>query len=119
MKSVLKHLNKNEVNLASDKVELGAIDDLKSDLKKSKDLIDFVTDMNSFLDRAKTVAKNGSVTADSYIDRIKERASKVESQLKELGLEKSAVKEFKDVDKTITFLNSIKKDFDRVMKINS
>ena len=109
----------DKTELASQKVELGAIQDLRADLDNAKDTIDFVTDMNSFLDKAKQIAKNGKVTAESYIDRIKERENKVRKQIKDLGLDESSVKEFKEVNKIESFLNSLKKDFDRVLKINN
>lgn len=119
MKKIAEIGKKEEVELKSETVELGLIDDFRSDIEKAKDLIDFVTDMNDLLDRAKMVAKNGSGAADAYLDRIKERGDKVTKQLKDLGLDSSSVKEFKEAEKTKTFLGKIKKDFDRVLKINS
>ena len=75
-KRVLKHLNKEE--LASQKVELGAIDDLRDDYKKTA----------SKAVPLKRIIQNASsdlMKVSDDLDRIQSNAIKLEGMAKELG----------------------------------
>ena len=75
-KNVLKNLNKEE--LSAQKVELGAIDDLRDDYAK-------IASKSVPLKRIIQNASNDLMKVSDDLDRIKSNAKKLEGMAKELG----------------------------------
>lgn len=92
LKAVLRHLNKEDnVELSSEKVELGLIDDILSDVgangtgrDKARQLIrSAFGDLGTALEIIERIPKRN--------DKISKASDKLKSQIKELGIQESSL----------------------------
>jgi len=111
MKSVLKHLNKNEVNLSSEKVELSSIDKLKEIVKDARGEAKRREDAIKWAKKAEEAFKIIS-DADGIIEAAMKAAGKFQDssnkmlidfakKAEELGIKPSSVKEWKEAEDAV------------------
>lgn len=103
LKAVLKHLNKEEnVELSSEKVELGLIDDLKNQMKSAnKDALNAIDLAN----KAKGLAEK-SLKLNNDLEKNFEEVLK---KVKDLGISSAEIEVKKQLDQVKTNIKEIEK----------
>ena len=86
-KNVFSKLPTQEVELSSEKVELGSIDILKDDIAR----------MKKGIDQLKSLRKQMRSEYLKAVDKVSTNASNFNAKAKELGLKADSVKEYNDV----------------------
>ena len=117
MKDILKKVyEKDEVKLESQKVEFGSINELKSMLSSNESEIkNFETFKKDFERMSNIKEVNSKQTAQS----LKQTANvldKFKTKIKDLGLDAREFKEYVELSKSFSLLNSIVADYNTKYK---
>ena len=108
MSEILKVLNKKSVELKSEKVELSSIAMIEAILKDAKKIFKdgekFSSEMTTLQKKAKVLNANATAMINGGSSELKE----FEKQAKELGVNVSNLKQFKELRDVIGALDTVK-----------
>jgi len=113
LKSVLKHLNKEEVNLASEKVELASTSEISSLTTMFKNNVENLSKEYDEYFKLRKSVKSGFSRASQIGQELEQMVLEFSKNAKELGISPDSVKEYKQakqaLDKSFPVLKDMKK----------
>ena len=115
IKTVLKHINKED--LSTQKIELGAIDDLVFSAKTAKAEIENGV---KFLKQAEPLVQAATNRLNDYnkwIDGTLNEFKKINKMANDLGVKPNTINGYSDAEKFLSKANQLKGTFDAVLKM--
>ena len=118
MKDILKMVygSQKEVKLESQKIELGSINELKSMLSSNESEMKNFEAFKKEFERINTVRDVNSKETSKSLQKTASVLDNFNKKTKELGLEARDVKEYVELSKSFSLLNSIVADYNTKYK---
>ena len=107
MSAILRALNKRNVELSSEKVELSNINEMKSADKSVADNVDKLADLQLKADKAISNFNAQVKLAEDEIKKAKALSKDFASKAKDLGFKPDSIAEYKKLSGTIDFFSKI------------
>jgi mevalonate kinase len=124
MSEILKVLNKKNIELKSEKLELATFADPETQVKRveelNQEMNSYLNEINQAINKAKKPALKARDLADRALGELKSDLAEFTKKVKALGINPSELKQVKDYDKAIkrvdTLTKNINKSFDEIRK---